>query len=191
MSPIQNESFDSSKTQEKIAAEISDILRQDYEDSGAAIKRIERKSGLSHHAVRNWYDGCRVPGLENFMLLTGASPKLIEWFLRRTGHDGLADIMQAQRQAAKTDGIPAGFDPFRLIFETESSDALLKKMQKLTLRQLWFYAKIKQGDKLQAHDLVFVFGIGRATAYRDIDGLLKCGLLCRAGTGREEYYAAL
>lgn len=191
MSPTQNESFDSSKTQEKIAAEISNILRQDYEDSGAAIKRIERKSGLSHHAVRNWYDGCRVPGLENFMLLTEASPKLVEWFLRRTGHDGLADIMQAQRQAAKNDKIPAGFDPFRLIFETESSDALLRKMQKLTLRQLWFYAKIKQGDKLQAHDLVYVFGIGRATAYRDIDGLLKCGLLCRTGSGRDEYCAVL
>jgi hypothetical protein len=125
------------------------------------------------------------------MLLTEASPKLVEWFLRRTGHDGLADIMQAQRQAAKNDEIPAGFDPFRLIFETENSDAMLRKMQKLTLRQLWFYAKIKQGEKLQAHDLVFVFCIGRATAYRDIDGLLKCGLLCRTGTGRDEYYMVL
>lgn len=191
MSPIQNESFDSSKTQGKIAAEISNILRQDYEDSGAAIKRIERKSGLSRHAVRNWYEGCRVPSLENFMLLTEASPKLVEWFLRRTGHDGLADIMQAQRQAVKTDEIPAGFDPFCLIFETESSAAMLRKMQKLTLRQLWFYTKIKQGHKQQAHDLVSVFGIGRATAYRDIDGLLKCGLLCRAGMGRDEYYAVL
>ena len=191
MSPIQNESFDSFKTQEKIAAEIANILRQDYEDSGAAIKRIERKSGLSHHAVRNWYDGCRAPGLGNFMQLTKASPKLVEWFLRRTGHDGLADIMQAQKQAARTDEIPGDFDPLCLIFETENSNTLLRKMQKLTLRQLWFYTKIKQGHKLQAHDLVYIFGLGRATAYRDIDGLLKCGLLCRAGKKPDEYYMVL
>ncbi len=191
MSPIQNESFDSLKSEEKLAREIAEILRQDYQDSGAAIKRIERKTDASHHAIRNWYDAQRAPGLGNFIHLTKASPRLIEWFLDKVGRGDLAQLIQAQNQAEKQGRDNSSFDISCLIFETESSDVLLKKMQKLTLRQLWFYAKIKQGDKLQAHDLVYVFGVGRATAYRDIDGLLKCGLLCRVGTGRDEYYAAL
>ena len=61
-------------------------------------------------------------------------------------------------------------------------------MQKLTLRQLWFYTGIKDGQKLKQSDLIENFGVGRATAYRDINKLCKFGLICKIGSGRNAYY---
>ena len=191
MSSKQNESVDSSKTQDNIATDIAHILRQDYKDSGSAIKYIERKTGASHHAIRNWYDAQRAPSLENFINLTKASPRLIEWFLEKIGKPDLAQLIQIQNRARRQSLKPWDFDLLRLIFETKNSGDLLIKMQKLTLRQLWFYAQVKQGHKLQAHDLVILFGIGRATAYRDIDELITLGLLTRLGKKPDEYYVAL
>jgi len=82
-------------------------------------------------------------------------------------------------------------DIANLIFETEGSCDLLIKLQKLTLRQFWFYTQIKNGRKLCAKDLILVFDVSRATAYRDIDALVRKSLLCRVGQGKAECYTTL
>ena len=51
--------------------------------------------------------------------------------------------------------------------------------------------QIKDGRKLCAKDLILVFEVSRATAYRDIDELVKLSLLCRVGQRKLEYYTAL
>lgn len=191
MSSKQNESVDSIKIQKNIASKIAEILREDYEDSGSAIKWIARYTGASEHAIRNWYDAAREPSLDNFIALTKASPRLIEWFLNQVEREDLAHLIQKQNQAEKLHLMTPNLDIARLIFETKDSSQTLKKMQKLTLRQLWFYAQIKGGRKLCVKDLIYVFDVSRATAYRDIDGLLQLGLICRVGRRQNEYYVAL
>ncbi len=191
MSSPQTGSLEPFKKQERAAKAISQILRHDYADSGSAIKWISRKTGASSHAIKNWYEGSRTPSLENFILLTRASPNLLKWFLRQTDYADLADIMKAHEGAAKMKNSTSDFEVFSLNFETENSDNTLKKMQKLTLRQLWFYAKIKQGRKFKAHDIVRTFDVGRATAYRDIEELVKLNLICKIGKGDRAYYIAL
>jgi len=191
MSSKQNESVDSIEIQKKTALKIAEILREDYQDSGSAIKWIARYTGASEHAVRNWYDAAREPSLDNFIALTKASPSLIEWFLDQVGREDLAHLIQKQNQAEKPHLMTDDFDLIRLIFETKDPSQILKKMQKLTLRQLWFYAQIKGGRQLCVKDLIYIFGVSRATAYRDIDELVKLDLLCRVGQGQNEYYAAL
>lgn len=191
MSLTQNESVDSSKRQENHAQEIANILRQDYKDSGAAIKEIQRKVDLSPHAIRNWYNGQREPSLENFIHLTKASQKLIEWFLRRVDHNVLADAINAQSILLQSDKKPLFLDIKRLIFETKSSTDMLRKMQTLKLRQLWFYAQIQKGEILRAADIMHIFEISRSTAYRDIEELLDLNLICSVGEGHARYYTAL
>ena len=53
MSSTQMGPLGTTKIQKNIAHSIAQILRQDYADSGAAIKRIERKAKLSPHAIKN------------------------------------------------------------------------------------------------------------------------------------------
>ena len=190
MSSTENESFGSSNIELTSAQSISKILRKDYKSSGSAIKWIARKSGLSEHAIRNWYDAARVPGLDNFIKLTKASPNLINWFLVQVGGEDIADIIDSQN-FMKNENEADEFDLYRLIFETEGSSHLLKKVQKLTLRQLWFYSQIKKGCKVTHHDLINTFDVARATAYRDISELMQLGLICKVGCGKNEYYATI
>lgn len=191
MSLLENESNDSFKNKKYAVTQIAKILREDYKESGSAVKWIARYTGASEHAVRNWYDAAREPSIENFISLTKASPRLVEWFLSEVGREDLTQLIQKQNQAAGTHPIHRDLDIANLIFETKGSCDLLVKLQKLTLRQLWFYTQIKNGRKLCAKDLILVFNVSRATAYRDIDELVKMSLLCRIGQGKCEYYSVL
>jgi len=191
MSSMQNESVDSAKNQETIAHEIAEILREPYKSSDAPIKRIHRKTRLSTHAIRNWYEAQRVPSLESFIHLTKASPKLVEWFLRKADQNALADIFIARNSAEKSDTPISNSKLNRLVFETKNSTDILKTMQKLKLRQLWFYGQIQQGEILRVHDLMYAFDVPRATAYRDIEELIAFNLICSVGEGHARYYAAM
>ncbi|MGY0398726.1 MAG: hypothetical protein ACWIPH_02055 [Ostreibacterium sp.] len=191
MSLMENESTDSVKNKKYAVTQIAKILREDYKESGSVVKWIARHTGASEHAVRNWYDAAREPSIENFISLTKASPRLVKWFLGQVGREDLTQLIQKQNRAAESRSIHRDLDIANLIFETEGSCDLLVKLQKLTLRQLWFYTQIKDGRKLCAKDLILVFNISRATAYRDIDELVKLSLLCRVGQGKLEYYTTL
>jgi hypothetical protein len=190
MSSTEKESFDSTNKKQTSAQSIAKILRQDYKNSGSAVKWIARKSNLSEHAVKNWYNAVRVPSLDNFIKLTKASPALINWLLIQVDREDLANIIDAH-SAFKNQSKADTFDLYRLIFETQGSGYLLKKVQKLTMRQLWFYSQIKKGHKINHHDMTNVFGIARATAYRDISELCQLSLICKVGRGKDEYYTAL
>ena len=107
------------------------------------------------------------------------------------GREDLAQLIQKQNHAAGAHPIRRDLDSTILIFEMEGSCDLLVKLQKLTLRQLWFYTQIKNGRKLCVKDLILVFDISRATAYRDINELVKISLLCRVSQGKSEYYTTL
>ncbi len=145
---------------------------------------------MSENAVRNWYDAARVPSLDSFIKLTKASPNLISWFLVQVGREDIADIIDAQN-SIKNQGETDKFDLYRLIFETQGFSDLLKKVQKLTLRQLWFCSQIKKGCKVTHHDLINTFDVARATAYRDISELMQLGIICKVGRGKNEYYATI
>lgn len=191
MSLLKNDSNESIENKKNIAIQIAKILRADYESSGSAIKWIARHTGASEHAVRNWYDAARQPYIENFIALTKASPRLIEWFLEAVGREDLSELIQQQNRAAKQCTSNEGWDVMSLIFETHNICEPILKMQKMSLRQLWFFVQIKNGRKLHAKDLVFMFGISRSTAYRDIQGLVDLNLICSVRQGRCEYYTVL
>ena len=171
----------------KHAEEIAQILRQNYADFNAVIKRIARATDFKSATVKTWCEGRKTPNLENFIRLSQIYPKLVEWFLLQVGREDLVDMIKAQNTIEDR----YDFELVRLIFETENPSHILKKMQKLTLRQLWFYSGISKGHKLNPHDLIINFDISRATAYRDIDGLLQLGLICSVGEGHDKYYATL
>jgi len=179
------------KTEKNIAHSIAQILRQDYADSGAAIKRIERKAKLSPHAIKNWYEGRKVPSLENFILLTKASPRLVEWLLRQTKNDDLADILSAQIKSLKAGRTPLEFEFYSINFDTLKSKKNIDILQNLNQRQMCFYSQVRQGCNPTAHDMTDFWNIGIATAKRDIAGLVDAGLICFVGSKRNGYYAAL
>ena len=155
------------------------------------MKWIARHTGASEHDIRNWFDAAREPSIENFISLTKVSPRLVEWFLNEVGREDLTQLIQKQNQAIGSHPIHRDLDIANLIFETEGSCDLLAKLQKPTLRQLWFYTQIKNGRKLCAKDLILVFNVSRATAYRDTDELVKKNLLCRVSQGKAEDYTTL
>ena len=132
-----------------------------------------------------------MPSLENFILLTKASPKLVEWFLRQAGHDDLGDLLNARTKALKSGNHPLKFEVYGINFDTLKSKKNLDLLQNLNQRQMCFYSQVRQGRKPTAHDMTDFWNIGIATAKRDIAGLVNAGLICFVGSKRNGYYAAL
>ena len=176
MSRNKNDSIESIKNKEYFPKQIAKILREAYESSNSSIKLIAFYTKTSQFTVRNWYNATREPAIGNFIYLAKVSPRLIEWFLNQVGKEDLAYLLKRQNQNKSSIKKHSLYFKY-LIFETVAKKHDLIKMQKLTLRQLWFYTGIKDGEELNHHDLMKNFGVSRATAYRDISRLRKFGLI--------------
>jgi predicted transcriptional regulator len=173
------------RNKQKYAQDIAEILRQNYRESDSAIKHIARRVGLSPSTIKTWYEGRKLPSLENFITLTKTYPDLQKWFLDQSNNDV---IEITYNQSENMDENTPDLDIFCLNFETPHFNIDLKTMQKLKLRQLWFYARVLKSEDVGIQDLINNFNVSRATAYRDIEELESFGLIVR---DQNDHYAPL
>jgi Fic family protein len=62
-------------------------------------------------------------------------------------------------------------------------------VRQLNIRQLWFYAELKQGRRPGMADLMNFWATGEATAKRDLSDLARLGLIQYVGSRRSGYYS--
>lgn len=164
------------------AQEIANILHSNHAQSDSIIKRIARQADIPPATVKGWYEGRKIPTLENFIKIAQAYPELSHWFLKQ-----IQSTMNEDKNASKNTAI---LDIFCLNFETPYFNIDLKAMQKLKLRQLWFYARVLKNEGVSIQDLISNFNISRATAYRDIEELEHLNLIFKAKNYEYDRYIA-
>jgi|GEM_PF-1845896 len=178
------------RNKQKYAQDIAEILRQNYMESDSAIKHIARRVGLSPSTIKTWYEGRKLPSLENFIILTKAYPDLQKWFFDQSNNDAINIKYNHQNQSESMDKNTPDLDIFCLNFETQHFNIDLKAMQKLKLRQLWFYARVLKSESVGIQDLTSNFNISRATAYRDIEELEHLNLIFKSTNYEYDRYIA-
>ena len=100
----------------------------------------------------------------------------------------------ARRLELKTEGEvpPVGdmeFCFYGIIFDTKKIRGGLTGLQSLNQRQVWFYAEVHKGGEPTAHSHARYWGVGVATARRDIALLVDLGLIHFSGAKKNGRYA--
>jgi hypothetical protein len=178
-----------SQRDEKIRLSIAHILRDEFSATSSAMKIIAKRIHANPRGVKNWYQGEAAPNLSHFISLASISPSLMCWFLRITGYVDLA-----RRLELKTEGEvpPVGdmeFCFYGIIFDTKKIRGGLTGLQSLNQRQVWFYAEVHKGGEPTAHSHARYWGVGVATARRDIALLVDLGLIHFSGAKKNGRYA--
>ena len=177
-------------SQDEIAKLIAEMLRDQYGKSGSARKIIGRKIGVDPRTVKNWYEGNSAPNLAHFITLARRSPVFVEWFLRSSGYDHLAETMLARLKVAADDNAAVRLGFYSIKIDPIKMREHLEVIQNLNQRQVWFYCQLQEGHLVTARDLIEVWEVGSATAKRDIAGLVNLGLVSYVGSRRTGFYVA-
>lgn len=173
-----------SRREAGIKQSIAQILRLEYSDSSSAIKTIGKQVDANTRAVQNWYSGTSTPNLSHFIRLTSMSPAIAIWFLESAGYQGLADQLSSGRYTGEDHTDESRFQLYGITFDTKQIPGLLAVIQYFNHRQLWFYCEIYKGGNTKAEDLAKFWGVGIATAKRDISRLTKAGIITHQGSKR-------
>lgn len=177
-------------SQEEIAKLIAQMLRDQYGKSGSARKIIGRKIGVDPRTIKNWYEGNSAPNLAHFITLARRSPVFVEWFLRHSGHEDLAEMLLARSAMAANGCAVPQLAFYSIKIDTDQMEEHLEVIQNLNQRQVWFYSQLQEGHLVTARDLTEVWQVGSATAKRDIATLINLGLVSYVGSRRSGFYVS-
>ena len=170
---------------------IAGILRDEYAQSGAAVKRIGKEIGANPRTVKNWYEGHCSPNLAHFIRLVRLSPKILESFLLVCGYEDVARVILEQNieHCRRWEEQKVAF--CSITFDTNDTFLSGNSLRQLNRRQLWFYSKVQFGHKPTARSLSELWPTSIATAKRDIALLIRLRLIYFAGAKRNGFYVAL
>ncbi|WP_299939757.1 hypothetical protein [uncultured Microbulbifer sp.] len=189
MSYEKKDQFIPSQRDEKIRISIARILREGFSETNSAIKIIAKHIHANPRGVKNWYQGTSAPNLSHFISLASMSPALMCWFLRITGYLDLARWLDLKMEGGAPAMKEIEFRFYGVTFDTENIPGGLKVIQSLNHRQMWLYAEVKKENKPTAQSLSSFWGVGIATARRDISHLIRLRLIYFSGARKTGYYA--
>ena len=182
-----------------VAEYVSAALRQEHSDISAALKHIERITGIPATTARKWYKGKYAPKSRYLLSLAMHYPDVLQAICELMGFGDLwrevirprvEDDMRARLDAKrgkwkKTSSVT---DKFVLICVRVDARTAVQ----LNQRQLWFLGQLQQGYKMRAKDLVNTWRVHAKTAGRDVKGLQEAGLIhafkrCKKSGGMNSY----
>lgn len=175
-------------SQRKTAQIIGEILREIYGGNGPSVKAIAAVTPADLRTIKSWYQGQNVPNLSHFLELCANAPEFLSAILKAIGYDDLAEhLEQAQRQKKGNENTEK-IEIISIIFDTDDSAKTLDLVRQLSIRQVWFYGELKKGSRPCIEDVIRFWGVGEATAKRDLSDLTRLGLIRFVGTRRSGYY---
>ena len=196
MSPAKKDSYLSAKlTDQTIAKKVSEALHHEHADVTAAIKQIERITGIKAVTASKWYNGIYAPKSRHLLIMAAHYPQVLQAVCELIGissiwqqavHTGLVKEMRADldNQWGKWKKSSSIGDRFVTIqVKVDLQNATL-----LNQRQLWFIGQLQQGYKMHADDLINTWNVHSRTAKRDLAGLLEAKLIVAIKMGRSCKY---
>ena len=162
--------------------EISTILKVKYDQKPSSLKTLARDLKMNPRVIKNWYEGTRMPSLENFLKLCQVIPELKNMFDRKCfiGSD-IGEFKNAKNELE--------FEVYTINFDSIKSHKQFAKLQNLNQRQIWFYSQIhEKKQNTKANDIVSKYAVSIATAHRDIKILTNLKLIKFIGSKKTGYY---
>ena len=162
--------------------EISTILKGKYDQKPSSLKTLARNLKMNPRVVKNWYEGTRVPSLENFIKLCQVIPELKNMFDRKCLIGNDIDVFKNSKNGLE-------FEIYTINFDSIKSHKKFVKLQNLNQRQIWFYSQIHERKRnIKANDIVSKYAVSIATAHRDIKILTNLKLIKFIGSKKTGYY---
>lgn len=175
-------------SQQKTAQIVGEILREIYDGNGSSVKAIAAVIPADLRTIKSWYQGQNVPNLSHFLELCANAPEFLSAILKAIGYADLAGhLEQAQRQKKGNETVKK-IEIISIIFDTNDSANTLDLVRQLSIRQVWFYGELQKGNRPCMEDVIRFWGVGEATAKRDLSDLARLGLIRFVGTRRSGYY---
>lgn len=176
-------------SQRKTGQIIGEILKDIYGGKISSVKAIARVTPVDLRTIKSWYEGKNVPNLSHFLQLCVNAPEFFAAILKAIGYGDLAQhLTYAERHKNPLKVIPT-IEVYSINFDTIKSPDVLDVVRQLSIRQVWLYSQLKKGRQYGVDDIVAFWGVGAATAKRDIADLVRLGLVRYVGSKRNGHYA--
>lgn len=174
---------------------VQKILRQEYKNQNAAVKRIGQKTGLELRAIRNWYEGRKPPKSAHLLILARHYPQVLQEVIKLVGYVDLwttgeqtsyspNSISNESEMLSSGKIYSARFCTINVKFNIEIGG-------KLNQRQLWFLGLLQQGYKIRATDIISMWRVSARAAKYDIEGLVTLDLIRFVGSRKTGNYEAI
>lgn len=186
---------------ETYAETIAELLRKEHGDSHRAIKQLMRQTDASERTVKHWLSAQHGPDAVYFLRLVVSSPVIRAFLLgliespaanaltAPVDRFSLAAAREAYAAGEAAGGRPATAarknDPERVL---ERDPINVPDPIELSDRQRWFLARVAEGSRCGAREIVAVWQVSLKTARRDIGALQKAQLLEYVGSRRKGRY---
>ncbi|QQM28988.1 DeoR family transcriptional regulator [Martelella lutilitoris] len=186
---------------EVYAQTVAELLRKEHGDSHRAVKQLMRQTDASERTVKHWLSGQHGPDTVYFLRLVVSSPVirafvigLIEGPASRRIPDPVDRYSLATAKDAYAVG-EAALDPSNRRNpqndpenDPDCDPINVPETIELNERQHWFLARIGEGGRCGATEIMATWKVSLKTARRDIRGLQQANLLVYVGSRRKGRY---
>ncbi|WP_283179907.1 hypothetical protein [Gemmobacter sp. 24YEA27] len=183
------------------ARTMADLLRKEHGESHRAVKALMRQTHASERTVKHWLSGQHGPDSLYFLRLMVSSPvirayaqALIEGAVaKRLSHPEDRHTLASARAAyAEGEATGAGShvrdgsdDPEHDPDRDPMNDP---ETPEINERQHWFLARVAEGGRSGANEIVSTWQVSLKTARRDIAALKLTGMIQYIGSRRKGRY---
>ena len=185
---------------EVYAQTIAELLRKEHGESHRAVKQLMRQTDASERTVKHWLSGSHGPDTLYFLRLIASSPVIRAFVLgiiEGPASRRMPDPMDRYSLTTK-EAYAAGeatLDPLsRRTWQNDPEDdpdpgpINDPEPAELNERQQWFLARVAEGGRYGATEIMAVWKVSLKTARRDISSLQRANLLVYVGSRRKGRY---
>lgn len=186
---------------EAYAQTIAELLHKEHGQSHRTIKLLMRQTQASERAVKHWLSGQHGPDTVFFLRLMVSSPVIRAFVLGLIEGPAAKKLAYpvdrfsiAAARAAYAAGETAASEPSQArrsddpINDPDRDPMVDPEPTELNERQHWFLARIAEGGRLGANEIVSIWQVSLKTARRDIAVLKAAGLIQYIGSRRKGRY---
>lgn len=180
---------------------MAELLRKEHGDSHRAIKHLMRQTHASERTVKHWLSGQHGPDTVFFLRLVVSSPVIRAFILGLIEGPVAAKLsgpvdrysLAAAMVAYAAGEVAGGVRPPAYRQNDPTSDPDRDPMNdpdpaELNERQYWFLARVAEGSRCGASEIMALWHVSLKTARRDIAALKSANLICYVGSRRKGRY---
>lgn len=183
------------------AQTVADLLLKEHGDSHRAVKQLMRQTHASERTVKHWLSAQHGPDTVFFLRLVVSSPVIRAFVLGLIeGPASRSTSIQIDRfsLSAAREAYSAGEGAFRAMATADrkhdpkgdpNRDPINDpELVELNERQHWFLARVAEGGRCGAKEIMTIWRVSLKTARRDISGLQQAQFLKYVGSRRKGRY---
>lgn len=186
---------------EVYAQTVAELLRKEHGDSHRAVKQLMRQTDASERTVKHWLSGQHGPDTVYFLRLVVSSPVIrafVIGLIEGPASRRIPDPVERYSLATAKDAYAVGeavLDPSNRRNpqndpenDPDCDPINVPETMELNERQHWFLARIGEGGRCGATEIMATWKVSLKTARRDIRGLQQANLLVYVGSRRKGRY---